>query len=368
MRAYVIKNGDIYAPEHLGKKDILIAGGKIIAIEDEITLKGATVIDAEKEAVLPGFIDAHVHIIGGGGEDGCLSRVPPIRESRVAASGITTVVGLLGTDGYTRTIRDLVAKVKAMKEYGLSCYALTGSYQIPSPTLTGSVGDDIMFIDEIIGVKVAIADHRCSLPSYQELIRLLSEARLASLMSKKAGIVHIHVGSDKRGIEDLFKIARDTPIPIRHLYPTHMAGHMEQAKEWLKLGGHVDITCNKGVIEAVKELYEYGKGTITLSSDSNGSFPIWNEKKEIIGMKAGDISNLKRTFDALISAGLEVEEALPLFTSNVAFANGFNTKGRICEGYDADIAVYDGKDLRFLFANGQAMVWERKEKKGIYEQ
>ena len=97
-------------------------------------------------------------------------------------------------------------------------------------------------------------------------------------------------------------------------------------------------------------------------------FWISNEKKEIIGMKAGDISNLKRTFDALISAGLEMEEALPLFTSNVAFANGFNTKGRICEGYDADIAVYDGKDLRFLFANGQAMVWERKEKKGIYEQ
>jgi len=357
----LIRNADIYAPVHLGKKDLLIAGGKIVLIEDALNLNlKCKEIDAKGNIVLPGLIDGHVHLLGGGGEDGCLSRVPALKESKIVEAGVTSVVGLLGTDGQTRTVRDLIAKTKALKEWGISAWCLTGSYQIPSPTLTGNVGDDILFIEEVIGVKVAISDHRCSLPTVAELTRLACDARLASLMAKKCGIVHIHVGADKRGIEDLFTIADTTPLPLKHFYPTHMGGHLDQAEEWLKRGGDIDITCSKNAKEAVEKLLEVNKDNLTLSTDSNGSFPKWNEKREIIGMGAGSIKTLYETIQDLLKAGLPREEVYALATTNPAAALKLQGKGEIKVGNDADLCILDGEDIDKVIANGEVM------KDGIY--
>lgn len=352
----IIRNAELYAPEYRGRNDILIAGGKILAIEPDINLSSPMIeeIDAGGRIVLPGLIDGHVHLIGGGGEDGCLSRVPPLREQKIAQAGVTTVVGVLGTDGYSRTVRDLVAKTKGIRQWGLSAWCLTGSYQVPSPTLTGTVGDDILFIDEIIGVKIAISDHRCSLPTYDELLRLATEARLASLMGGKCGIVHIHVGADKRGIEDLFKIADNTPIPIKHFYPTHMGGHPEMAERWLKMGGHVDVTCSRNVVDATLHLMRTDTENLTLSTDSNGSFPKWNEKKEIIGMSAGSILKLYETVRNLITEGADRSTVYALVTENPARAMALKGKGRIEKGYDADLLLLDEEEgIDRVYAKGE---------------
>lgn len=366
----LIKNADVYAPEHLGITSVLIGGGKILGLGDysSYILPDVDQIDAEGNILMPGLIDGHVHAIGGGGEDGCASRVPPLSEKKIALSGVTSLVGLLGTDGYTRTIRDLVAKVKALRQWGISAWALTGSYQLPSPTLTGSVGDDILFIDEIIGVKVAIADHRCSLPTTDELIRLASSARMASLMGRKCGIVHIHVGGDKTGISQLFEIADRTPIPLKHFYPTHMGGHMEAAKAWLKRGGHVDITCHKDAAEKVAELLAISKDEVTLSTDSNGSFPRWNEKKEIIGMGAGSIGTLYETIQSLVSSGIDRETAYALATTNPAKALRLTGKGAIRPGFDADLNLLDGDNISKTFANGKLIRSGSWCKCGMYEE
>lgn len=371
MELTIIRNADIYTPEHFGIGDVLLGGDSILAVDRKLPeIRGTRTIDAEGEILEPGLVDAHVHILGGGGEDGMLSRVPPIREEKIAMAGVTSVVGLLGTDGYTRTIRDLVAKCKAIEEYGITCRCLTGSYQIPSPTVTGDVGDDIVFIDEIIGVKVAISDHRCSLPTTEELIRLATTARLASLMSRKAGLVHIHVGADPRGIEQLFEIRDSTPLPIKHFYPTHMGGHPEQAEQWMKSGGHIDLTCKTEPIEdEIARLLPFSKnGELSISTDSNGSFPIWNEKKEIIGMKAGDIMNLRTTVDAMIyDKGYDRTEILRLATTNPAIANRLEKKGEIKEGFDGDLVLRDGRSLRFVFAKSKAIMDEKKVRKSMYE-
>lgn len=352
----LISNAELYAPEYLGRKDILIGGGKILAVDDHIELDSHLIekIDAGGHIVLPGLIDGHVHVIGGGGEDGCLSRVPPLREQKIAQAGVTSLVGLLGTDGYSRTVRDLVAKTKGIRQWGLSAWCLTGSYQVPSPTLTGSIGDDILFIDEIIGVKVAVSDHRCSLPTTEELLRMATEARLASLMAGKCGIVHIHVGADKRGIEDLFRIAETSPLPIKHFYPTHMGGHLEQSEKWLKLGGHIDVTCSKDVVNATLRLMKTDTENLTLSTDSNGSFPKWNEKKEIIGMGAGSILKLYETVQNLISEKADRSTVYKLVTENPATAMRLSGKGRIETGYDADILILDDKEnIDKVYAKGE---------------
>ncbi len=36
---YLFRNAEVYAPEHLGRKDILVVGQKIIAIDNHIDAK-----------------------------------------------------------------------------------------------------------------------------------------------------------------------------------------------------------------------------------------------------------------------------------------------------------------------------------------
>lgn len=366
----LIKNANLYAPQEMGIKDILIAGNKIEAIGENLDVGklNVDIIDAEGEMVHPGLIDPHVHAIGGGGEAGMLSRVPPLQERKIAECGVTSLVGVLGTDGYTRSVKDLVAKIKGYKEWGLSAWALTGSYQVPSITITGSVGDDIAFIDEIIGVKVAVADHRCSFPTTEELIRLASEVRIASLVANKAGIVHFHVGASDLGISQLFEIIEKTHMPLRHLFPTHMAGHMDMANAWLKMGGNVDITCHGDADVKAASLLESYPDKVTLSTDSNGSFPKWNkDKSAIIGMGAGSISELKVYLDKLLNSGLPKSTALKAVTENTANAMGFKTKGVIKENMDADIVIRDGLEIRYVIANGSYLVKEKIAKKSMYD-
>ena len=74
----LIKNANLYSPEHLGMNDVLLADDKIALIDRKIELTGIPfdTIDAGGCAVTPGFIDQHVHITGGGGQTGYASLVP----------------------------------------------------------------------------------------------------------------------------------------------------------------------------------------------------------------------------------------------------------------------------------------------------
>src|SRR5699024_8762235 len=142
----------------------------------------------------PGFVDQHVHLTGGGGEGSFHTRAPEARLSELIAGGVTTVVGLLGTDGITRSVENLLAKVKALREEGITAYCLTGSYGWPSVTVTGDLRKDIVFVEEILGLKLAVSDHRAPNISVEDLIRAASDVRVAGMLSGKAGILTLHMG------------------------------------------------------------------------------------------------------------------------------------------------------------------------------
>ena len=132
--------------------------------------------------LVPGLIDAHVHITGGGGEGGPASRMPELTLSMMLDAGVTTVIGCLGTDGFTRTVESVLMKVKTLRALGVSAWMYTGAYQVPSPTITGDIMKDIALFEEIIGVgEVAISDHRSSVPSVSELARIAAQARVAGV-------------------------------------------------------------------------------------------------------------------------------------------------------------------------------------------
>jgi beta-aspartyl-dipeptidase (metallo-type) len=142
----IVKGGEVFAPQKLGKKDILVVNGRIVAIEDSISVSELSpqVIDAQDRIVCPGFIDQHVHITGGGGQFGFASFIPELFAGDLLAVGTTTVLGLLGTDGFVKELSTLYSKAKALNETGVTAYMLTGYYGLPEKTLFGSVqGPDL---------------------------------------------------------------------------------------------------------------------------------------------------------------------------------------------------------------------------------
>lgn len=372
----LIRNADLYAPEHVGLRDILICGGKIAKIAEDIEgfdgLSEVDVFDAMGMAVAPGLIDIHVHVTGGGGEQGPSSRVPEITLSQLLTNGVTTCVGLLGTDGITRSLENLLAKCKALNEEGMTCYMLTGSYQYPTQTITGSVIKDICLIDEIIGTKVAISDHRASNLTCDELIRLASDTRMGGLISGKAGMLCMHMGSGANMLNDVFYALENTEIPIKTFLPTHMGRNIPLVSQGIKLteqGGNIDITASDPAIsdKAASEMIAYclrngaSPEHITISSDGCGSMPRFNEKGECIGL---DYTSPKVLLielkNCVFKEGIPLETALMFLTSNPARVIGKQgVKGSICEGADADMVILnEDLDIVHVIAKGEHAVHE----------
>lgn len=368
-----VKNADIYSPEPLGRGCVLAEGGKIIKIftgdgaaENAEQLVNALKkdfevreLDASGKKMIPGFIDGHVHIIGGGGEDGFGSLVPELSMTDCIAAGTTTLVGVLGTDCIAKNVDYLVGKAKGLNAQGITAYCLTGSYSFPSQTVTGSVRDDIAFINEVIGVKLAMAENRASNVSNEELARLAAQVRAAALLSGKIGEIHIHTGSSPRGIMQIIDVIRETDIPVKHFHPTHMRIERTGAREFAKIGGMLDFTANpeseNDVIKLKNALAEVPLEQITLSSDSNGSFPVWNEKRELIGMGVGSLKNLFNTIRCLyLTGGVAFSDAIKLITENVAKSlNLWPHKGSISEGADADFVLLRNDEIDTVAALGK---------------
>ena len=376
MNCLLIKNADLYAPEHLGLNDILIVNDKIAQINKNITVPDdfhAKVLDAQGRKVVPGYVDQHVHIIGGGGESGPYSRTPEIFLSELTRVGITTVVGVLGTDGTSRHNESLLAKARGLTHDGITAYILTGSYEIPVHSMTGDVRRDIILINECLGVgEIALSDHRSSQPTRAELEKILTQSRLGGMLSGKAGVVQFHMGVGERGIDVLFDIVRETEIPAKHFIPTHVnrAFHLfEQAKEFAKLGGYIDIT--SGIREqdgfpacvkpsdAIKELYEekIPMDRVTMSSDANGCMSVTLEdgtQKQL----AVSPDSFHEEVRAAILSGVPLHVVANVVSSNPAQANGlYPQKGCLYENSDADLIIYDedyGVDT--VIAKGQLMV------------
>lgn len=362
----LIQNITLYRDGEWKPSEILIANSKIERIADHIVCDydGLQVVDGKGMTAIPGYIDQHVHVCGGGGEGSFITQVPPLKFSEPVKNGVTTIVGLLGTDGTTRSVANLVAKTKALREFGLTAYCLTGNYNYPSPTLTGSVMDDIVFVNEIIGVKIAISDHRSANMTKESLIKLASDARVAGMLSGKPGIVHLHTGSGKAELDMLFDIVQETEIPIWNLRPTHLADKYDSAIRFAKAGGYIDFTCdpddmfNRTAL-LVRALDEAPDGKVTISTDSNGSLPVWNEKKEMVGISAASISALHSTIRAMVQMQhCPLEKALRPVTENVAKAlNLYPAKGCLAEGSDADITLLDQDfNVTTVFALGKCLL------------
>lgn len=365
----LIKNANVYAPKHLGKKDILVGAGKILAIEDHIENHSAIqkTWDVQHKVVTPGLIDQHIHVIGAGGKDGFATMTPEVNLSELISCGTTTVCSLLGTDGTARNIRTLYAKVKALNQEGISAYMLSGYYGMDTKTITESIQGDMLFIDKVLGVKIAISDIRSSYPTARELVRKLRDIMVGGMIGGKKGILHVHLGYLPSKMDVLFELVKDFHFPIKHISPTHVGRTKElfdQAIEFAKLGGMIDITtgASKYTDPYKAVLYALEKGAsidkMTFSTDGHAGLTKFNEQGQPIGVRKAPIDkNLEEVVSLVKKGNLPIEEAFKLITTNPAENLGLKHKGSIKVGYDADFCAFDDDlYLKDVFAKGKLMM------------
>lgn len=378
-----IVNGICYSPEPLGHTNLLVAGRQIAALGTQAELSGDIVqtVDASDCYVVPGLVDSLAHIIGGGGEGGFRSRTSELKVTDAIEAGVTTLVGVLGTDAVTRTLTNLLAKAHALDEEGLTCYCHTGSYQVPAYTLMDDLLQDLVLIDKFIGVgEVAIADHRSSQPTVQELARLASQARVGGMLSGKAGIVSVHVGPSPEGISQLLQVASNTDIPLTQFYPTHMNRNqalLQMGFDYVAQGGYIDLTTSttaqdlaQGEIKCADALLQAVQAGVnlqhvTFSSDANASLPMFDAQNNFVGLGEGRIASLYEEMTDAIRLGVPLQDALRVVTSNPARILKLPHKGQLQVGADADVLLIDKNTLelkavmakgRWLFSDGRVEV------------
>lgn len=370
----VLRRCHVYDPDDVGLRDILVADQKIAAIEENLPASlpwpGIDEIDCGGRAVGPGFVDSHVHILGGGGSNGPITRGPELTLTEFTTCGTTTVVGLLGADGLTRDLMGLLAKARSLELEGMSSYVFIGAYDLPLPSFTGDLKKDIVLVSNALGIgEVAISDERSSQPTLQEIIRLGADASIAGRLSGRGGIVNIHIGPGKNGIKLLFDAVEQTDLPARTFLPTHCNRNSEvldQMVKWGKAGGPVDLTTIRAIPsfvpcpDAVTYLLskDVPLARISMSTDAGGVFPHLTAADGKPTMARWETKALYAEFRNVVGSGLGLSSALRLVSSNPArHLRLFPRKGSLTPGADADLVVFN-EDLSIdkVFARGKRMV------------
>lgn len=389
----LFKNAHILAPQDLGRQDLLIAGQQIIAMGQDFNFTSSQIpvhlVDASDYYLTPGLVDSLVHFIGGGGEGGFASRTPEMMLTDATLGGVTTAIGVLGTDATTRTLTNLLAKAHALSQEGISTWCHTGSYEIPCRTLLGSIQDDLILIDKFIGVgEIAISDHRSSQPTIPELRKIAASARVGGMLAGKRGIVSVHVGSGASLLDPLHHAVHGTELTLGQFYPTHINRNKELLSagiEFAKAGGVIDFTTSTthydlqhGEVAAAGALAQaLAAGVppqqLTMSSDGNASLPIFASDGQLIGLEVGQVRTLWQSArSAVMDWQVPLVSALSAVTSSPAKVLGLSQKGQIQVGLDADLLLIRCDDLqidsvyakgRLMIENGQPVVWGTFETK-----
>jgi len=357
----LIRDADLHAPEPLGRQQLLCGGGRVLWIgSDPLELPRALrdscrVLELGGATLIPGLVDGHVHATGGGGESGFASRVPAVPLSRFTSAGVTSVVGLLGTDDTARGSRELLAAVYALREQGLNAWGWCGGYHLPPATLTGSVRGDLVFVEALIGVgEVAISDHRSSQPTLDELLRLASECHVAGLMTGKAGLLHLHLGDGPRGLALVREALASSELPARVFHPTHVNRRkalFDEALALAKQGSAIDLTAfpvaeGEDAWSAGEAIARYlasdaPRAHLTVSSDAGGCLPCFDADGRVTHAEVGSAGGLLAALAEARARGVALSDALPAFTRNPAALLRLPGKGRIAVGADADLCALD---------------------------
>lgn len=370
----LLRDADVHAPHHRGVVDLLLVAGRVVwfgaGVSPLGTGLGVDEVDLDGAIVVPGLVDGHVHITGGGGEGGPTTSIPQPALSTYTSAGVTTVVGLLGTDDVVRTPAQVHARVRALRELGLGAWMLTGGYGLPPATVTGDLATDLVHVEAVLGVgEVAVSDHRGTAPAVDDLVALVTRVRTAALLGGKAGSVHLHLGDGAAGLDPVRAAVAASATPSRHWHPTHVnrqAHLLEDAIDLARTAGvRIDVTAfpvdtpdDPAVAagQAMAAALDAGVplDLLTCSSDGGGSLPVFDDAGELLRLETAGCDGLLDAVRHLVDAGLPLSDALRPVTSTPADQLGLGGTGRLDVGSPDHLVVLD-EDLavRSVHAGGE---------------
>ncbi len=376
----ILRGGHLYTPADAGVQNVICHGERIVALGRGLRAPELSVpveeIDCRGKLVAPGFIDQHLHILGGGGGEGPASRIPELRLSDIVEHGVTTVAGILGLDPVTKPLAALYTKAKALEMDGLTTFIYNGSFEFPPHTLTGSMRSDLLLVDKVIGVKVTLADARGGHPDADQLARLLSDVYTGGSLGGKAGVVHAHLGHAGDPYPLMAQALARSHVPPEHLVVTHvnyseplLRGAIEFARHGTYL--NVDSILDPELLVpgavppdvAIKRLLAGGVPLerLTMCTDGNGSVPRVDPRTGARLQYHHGMDTILRAMRCMTQRqGLPLPDALSLMTRNAARALALSgRKGSLAPGMDADVLVLD-PDLRVdsVLSRGRVMVRE----------
>jgi beta-aspartyl-dipeptidase (metallo-type) len=265
---------------------------------------------------------------------------------------------------------------------------LTGSYWHPSPTVTGSVARDLVYLEPVIGCKLALSDIRGPHLEGADLAALAAAIRVAALVADKPGFITVHTGVKPAGLDLIFEVVQKHGTRPDMFIPTHINRRntrlTEQVLELARLGAVVDATCmmslpaegsaHMSAADFACLADENGLfDRVAFSSDAGGSLPVWNEdRSRIVSMGIGTPASLLFELSSLVNKkGMPLEKALRPLTTTPARVYGLaGVKGKLKPGADADLLVIDptAMAVRDVLARGAVMIRNRViEKKGYFE-
>jgi len=378
----LIKNANLdYVKDFEGIKDILVESDRISTIQREIDEKqfsrhiNISVHDLDGMKLIPGIVDQHIHINGAGADLSPFGKVSSVSAGEIFESGVTTVVGAPAIDLYSKPAKTRLQYAKALSTQGVNTYIYTGSFNLPSDSITDSVEDDLMLIEKVIGTKIALSEPLGAYPSLNELKKLFSVAYRSRLCSGKAAIIHAHMGHDPEPLEMVFQLFASSGFPKDIFIPTHSnctPEVFEASKKLAREGGFFDVssvvTKPLGSPEAIKPSVAISKaieegidpGKITMSSDGNVLIkkPSDNSttRREGLGTLLQEVKSL------ILDQEVSPEVAFSVVTENPAkYLKLFPRKGALRKGSDADLVALD-KNFKAnkVWVGGKQVVKEGK--------
>ncbi|HTU15286.1 MAG TPA: amidohydrolase family protein [Solirubrobacterales bacterium] len=367
-----VRGAHVLAPDDLGKRDVVLADGRILAILDpeapfDLPSRELTEIDGAGRTLTPALVDIHCHPVGGGGWGGPETHCEPIDPADFVRAGIGTMVGCLGYDTTARRPEGLLGRVRTLRALGFGAHMYTGEIAWPPATITGELSRDVALIPEVRGVKGAIADHDGGITSVGRLVHTVSEAKRGARTAGKPPVVHLHVGQAGQRFEVIQDALAQDLIDPAVLTLTHVNWSRELAEaavEMGRIGVNLDLTaCIRpdyfpGTItaaEAIAILLDGGVAAerITVTSDSGGSHRE-AESGRIVGHRPGLMLEVMK--ETIASGTLEPAAAVALFTRNPAARIGLSQVGRIATGVKADLVLF-GED----FGDGRMFLGGRRQ-------
>jgi dihydroorotase len=334
----LIKGGRVIDPSVGldGVRDVAIAGGRIVAIEAEITGDAADTIDARGKIVAPGLIDIHTH--GGRGEDS---------PALMLRDGVTGFVD--AGSGGPDNIDEIAAAVRAAPQ--------TGRALVNVATRLGFTGGELMDINRanVSLVRGAIARHRdvavgvkARLSRDVAGINDLEGLRRAQEAATSFNVpVMIHIGQSVSPMRAILPLLKRGDI-VTHMYAPPPNGILDDQG---RLIPDVAAARRRGVI------FDFGNGTtghfnwdMVERATRQGFWPDTLSTDWTTMSRATGVVDFPNVMSKLLMFGMPLAQVVACATTNAAKVfDAFSDRGTLNIGAPADIAIMELREGSFEF-------------------